>query len=127
MNKKVMAIMMASVMMLSAIVIMAGYDHGTDATGTGTYLDPKIIMGESTEKPYKIYTDQVSGVNASIEFNEAAFSSKRVVSLTVNEKKVTLGTAVDLVSAGVTITKDGNSGNDIGKYTGKFKGWAATD
>ena len=127
MNKKVMAIMMASVMMLSAIVIMAGYDHGTDATGTGTYLDPKIIMGESTEKPYKIYTDQVSGVNASIEFNEAAFSSKRVVSLTVNEKKVTLGTAVDLVSAGVTITKDGNSGNDIGKYTVNFKGKAATD
>ena len=103
-----------------------GESAGSGETPTqdpiGSASNPRIIMGESTTSPYTIYTDQANGVNASIGFNESAFSSKRVVSFTVNGSTTTVGNTVNLTNVDVKITKD-----DTGKYTVNFKGKTAID
>ena len=119
MNKKVMAIAMAAVMLM--VVVTVGVSAQNDADVTPVDCGNRYILGSESEA-YVIYFDRQTEVNATIEFNEAAFSKNKEVSFTVNGNSATLGTEVDLTTVKVTITKLGDSGNKDGKYNVKFKG-----
>ena len=126
MNKKVMAIAMAAVMLMVAVTV--GVSVQSDAEDPAPVVGgEKIIMGSedsnNTITPLTIYTSQADGVNASIEFNESAFTSKKVISFKINEND---GTSADLTNVSVTISKV-NAGQNDGKYKVNVTGKTSTN
>lgn len=124
MNKKVMAIAMAAIMLMVAVTV--GVSAQSDAEGPAPVVGgEKIIMGSKDSNiitPLTIYTSQTGGVNASIEFNESAFTSKKVISFKINDNDVM---STDLTNVSVTISKV-NAGQNDGKYNVNVKGETST-
>ena len=130
MNKKVMAIAMAAIMLMVAVTV--GVSAQSDAEGSTPVVGgEKIIMG-SVGTPYILYTDQSAGVDRSIEFNESAFSSKKIVSFKVNDQSASLNNVTKIDSSGtvvnsseavdVTISSGSSYSSGAGAYTVNIKG-----
>lgn len=120
MKSKVMAVMMAAVMVMASTVVIG---IGTsDAAGDVT--SSKVILGESIDKAYKLYTDEKAHT-ASIEFNETAFSGNAEITFSIEGETVysNKGGPYNEVtfSEAVKVTVVPVSG-DAGNYSVSFNG-----
>ena len=120
MNKKVMAIAMAAVMLMVAVTV--GVSVQSDAEEElGTNSNPREIFGHKEGGVityYELYPNET--LNATIAFNRAAFSTKAIPSLTY-----TIANEVE----GVTVNTSPSSVNSQfdGIYTVQFIGTAVND
>ena len=118
MNKKVMAIAMAAVMLMVAVTV--GVSVQSDANGElGSQSNPREIIGSKTggtTNYYTLYIGEPNGVSANIDFNRAAFSTNAVVTLSHDNPS---GITITITPATVDAQFDG-------RYTVKFVGNTAS-
>lgn len=115
MNRKILAIGMVAVMIVSAVAVTIVSDQkSVDAVGTSD--NPKIIVG-SANNPFVLSIDNVGGRNVTtgyIEFNRSAFSASAVMEIIIGtgQKDDTLyytdNAGVVTTHAKVGVDSDGN-------------------
>ena len=120
MKSKVMAVMMAAVMVMASTVVIG------IGTSDAAENDPpsKVILG-STEKAYKLYTDEGYHTAASIEFNQTAFSDNAVIKFSIGGQTLYSkdgGTIEGVTLSDAVTVRVVPIPGDAGTYSVSFKG-----